>query len=181
MPRLYLVSDAGEIARRRKLVARGRLVEAWPDLYTAGDFWLGETSKVLLDGSGPPLGVKLSLDCSAVPVYYGPRLCGVDSLPAESSLQSRVLSAHGIAATWITQDQFGERTTYEPSGPTDPVFYLRRPAGSVAHVWRLFRSKREARAYMGEYYGKDSEAREWVEGLTADTFEDLLRRHASSG
>src|SRR5262245_12879386 len=179
MARLYLVSGAADIARRRKSVPPGQLVEAWPDLYTAGDFWLGEESKQLVDG-GQPLGVKLSLDSSAVPIYYGPRLDDVDSLPLESSLQARVLSAHGIAVAWITRDQFGERTVYEPRGPTDPTFYLRRPAGHAAHVWRLFRTRREATVYMSEHFGQASDAREWAEGLTVDDFEDLLRLHASA-
>ena len=181
MARLYLVADAAEIARRRRLVPAGQLVEAWPDLYHAGEFWVGETSRAALDGAGAPLGVKLSIDGAAVPIYYGPRLQDVESLPLEESLQARVLSAHGIAVAWITFDQFGERTTYEPSGLADPVFYLRRPAGHAAHVWRMFRTRREAHVYMTEFYGKDAEAREWATTLTAETFDELLRRHATAG
>ncbi|HET7876494.1 MAG TPA: hypothetical protein VFN71_13320 [Methylomirabilota bacterium] len=178
MARLYLVTDGAEIARRRTLVPPGNLVEAWPDLYVAGEFWVGETSKALLDEAGSPLPARLSLDGAAVPIYYGPRLRDVESLPGEESLQSRVLSAHGIAVAWITIDQFGDRTAYEPTGPADPVFYLRRPAGSAAHIWRLFRTRREAHAYMAEYYGKDPEAHEWAESLPAEGFEELLERHA---
>ncbi len=180
MTRLYLVADQGEIARRRSKVAAGRLVEAWPDLYVRGEFWMGERSKALLDEAGPPLPAKLAVDGSAVPVYYGPRLGDVESLPDEESLQTRVLSAHGIAAVWITIDQFGERTQYEPQGPADPVFYLRRPGGSAAHVWRLFHSKREAQVYMAEYFGRDSEGREWAEGLPVGTWEDMIKRYATS-
>src|SRR6266508_1031434 len=136
MARLYLVADDGEISRRRKLVPPGRLVEAWPDLYAAGQFWIGEASKTLLDGAGPPLPVRLSLDGAVVPIYYGPRLRDVESLPLEESLQTRALSARGIAVAWITFDQFGTRTVYEPKGPTDPIFFLRRPAGPAARSKR---------------------------------------------
>jgi len=179
--KLYLMGDGPEIARRRKQVAPDRLVEAWPDLYVAGDFWMAESSKGLLDGVGPALAAKLCLDADAVPVYYGPRLQDVESLPLEQSLRARVLSAHGIAAAWITMDQFGERTVYEPRGPADPIFYLRRPGGMAAHIWRLFRSRRDARAYMAEYYGKDSEGRDWAESLTVDSFEELVQRHGAAG
>jgi hypothetical protein len=134
-----------------------------------------------LDGAGAPLAVKLSLDGAAVPIYYGPRLQDVESLPLEESLQARALSAHGIAVAWITLDRFGERTMYEPTGPTDPIFYLRRPAGQAAHIWRLFRNRTEARVYMTEYYGRDSEGREWAEALDVEAFEELLRRHATAG
>src|SRR4030095_6297170 len=52
--------------------------------------------------------------------YYGPRLQDVESLPLEDSLRARVLSAHGIAAAWITYDQFRARTVYEPTAPAAP-------------------------------------------------------------
>ena len=67
--------------------------------------------------------------------------------------------------------------SYEPTGPADPIFYLRRPGGAAAHIWRLFRTRPEARVYMAEYYGRDSEGRDWAEALPAETFEDLLARH----
>ena len=178
MGRLHLVGDGEEIARRRKLLPKGSVVEAWPDFSTVGRFWIGDASRELLDSVGPPLLVALWLDGAILPIYYGPRLQDVESLPAEESLQTRVLSAHGIAVVWITIDQFGARTVYEPTGPGDPIFFLRRPAGTAAHIWRLFRTRREARVYMGEYYGRDSEARDWAEALPAESFDELLERHA---
>jgi hypothetical protein len=176
--RIVMVADGPEIARRRKLVPPGRLVEVWADLYTAGHFWLGESSRTLLDGVGPPLEAALIIEASAVPIYYGPRLTDLESLPDEDSLRARVLSARGVAVAWITLDQFGDRNVYEPTGPTDPVFYLRRPAGHVAHIWRLFRGRDEARAFMAEHYGKDPRAGEWADALGPGTFDDLLQRRA---
>jgi hypothetical protein len=177
MARLYLVTDGVELTRRRKLAPRDRLVETWPDLHRRGEFWLGDSSKAVLDGLDGPLPIAMSIDGAAVPIYYGPRLQDLESLPAEESLQTRVLSAHGIAVAWITYDQFGARNTYQPTGPSDPVFYLRRPGASAAHIWRLFRERREARTYMAEFYGRDSEGREWAESLAVESFDDLLRRH----
>jgi len=177
MGRLHALSDASEVAKRRKLVPPGRLLEVWPDLYVAGQAWVGDEARALLETVGGALAVKLSVDAAAVPVYYGPRLSDVESLPLEESLRARVLSARGIAVAWISYDQFGERTVYEPTGPADPIFYLRRPGGSAAHIWRLFRTKPEARVYMAEYYGRDSEGRDWAETLPAETFDELLARH----
>jgi hypothetical protein len=179
--RVHLLADAAEVAKRRKLARPGQLLEAWPDLYVAGRAWVGDETRLLLEAAGGPLPLALSVDEAAVPIYYGPRLSDTESLPLEESLRARVLSAHGIAAAWITYDQFGQRTVYEPTGPADPIFYLRRPAGTAAHIWRLFRTKQEARVYMAEYYGRDSEGRDWAETLPAETFEDLLARHARRG
>lgn len=181
MGRLYLVADGGEIARRRPQVPTGRLVEAWPDLYARGEFWIGETAKGLLEGAGEPLPVKLTLDAAAVPIYHGPKLADIDSLPGEESLQTRVLSAHGIATAWITLDRFGQRNQYQPQSPADPVFYLRRPGGTAAHVWRLFQSRREAAVYMAEYFGAESEGRQWADELEAATWEEMIERHATHG
>lgn len=181
MARLHALADGSLVAPRRKLLPPGRLLEAWPDLYVRGQVWLGDEARALLESAGGALPMARSVDASAVPVYYGPRLQDVESLPLEESLRARVLSAHGIAVAWITYDQFGQRTSHEPTGPADPIFYLRRPAGTAAHVWRLFRTKAEARVYMAEYYGRDSEGRDWAEALPAETFDDLLARHARPG
>ena len=40
------------VAGRRKLVPPGRLIEAWPDLYVAGQAWVGDETRALLDGAG---------------------------------------------------------------------------------------------------------------------------------
>lgn len=181
MGKIYLVADRQEVARRRKLLAPGLLVEVWQDLYAPVQLWMGEESKGYLDSAGDPLPAVLALDAEAIPIYYGPRLRDVESLPSEESLRARVLSAHGIGVAWITYDQFGERTKYEPASPADPIFYLRRPGGSAAHIWRLFRQKREAVVYMGEYYGKDPEAKEWAETLPVDGFEELVKRYGQPG
>jgi hypothetical protein len=179
MGRLYLMPDAGEIARRRTLLPAGRLVEAWPDVRVGGQVWMGETSKALLDEIGPPLPVTLSLDEGLVAIYYGPRLRDLESLPFEESLRPRVLSAHGIAVAWITLDQTGVRIVHEPQGPEDPVFFLRRPGGTTAHIWRLFSARREALGFMTEHFGL--EGQEWAAGLPVESFEELLDRHAADG
>ena len=179
MPRIFLVGDPAEIVRRRKLVPAGRFVEAWPDLHVRGDAWVGEASKSLLDAPGDPLPVRLSVDGAHVPLYYGHRLCDVDSLPTEESLRSRVLSAHGISAVWITLDAAGARAQYQPQSPEDPVFFLRRPGGSAAHLWRLFRTREEAVVYMREYYGRDPEGAVWAEALPVANWDELITRYAT--
>jgi hypothetical protein len=201
MGRIYLVGDRAELDRRRPLVDRAVLTEVWQDLHTGdvvwlgpeaarrvaygqprvgapgGLFWLGETTKRALDAVGDhPLPFVLAVDEAAVPVYYGPHLAHVESLPGEESLRARVLSGHGIGVVCVTYDQFGARNDYQPSAPTDPTFLLRRPGGGIAHRWRLFRTQREAVVYLAEYYGKDAEAQEWAERLPAGDFDALLAR-----
>jgi hypothetical protein len=179
MSRLYFMAGGDEMVRRRALVSTGSVVEAWADLVGGGTFWVGEESKRLLDAAGEtPMKPQLTLLAEAVPVFYGPQLCDIESLPREESLRARVLSVHAIAVAWITLDRFGERVTYEPKGPADPIFHLRRPGGNAGHVWRRFDTKSDAIAFMREVYGADSEAFDWAETLDVADFESLLKRHA---
>jgi hypothetical protein len=177
---VHLVAGGAEIARRRALVPAGRIVEAWADLLVPGVCWMGGESKALLDAAGDPLPAQLTLPADSIAVYYGPRLCDLESLPPAESLIARVVSAHGIAVAWITLDRFGERVTYEPRAPDDPIFHLRRPGGSRGHLWRLYQSKREAVADLTERYGADAEAVEWAHGLRSETWDALVSRYASS-
>jgi hypothetical protein len=177
--RLYRVSDAAEIAGRRPRLPPRALVEAWPDLYDHGEAWVGEGAREALEAVGGPLPIGVSIDAALVPIYYGPRVGDLESLPLEESLRARVVSAHGIAAAWITLDQFGDRTVWVPGSPHDPVFYLRRPGGASAHVWRLFRRRAEALIYMGEHYGRDPEARDWAHALPVEDWEELIVRRAT--
>ena len=173
---LYLVGDGPEIVRRRPLVPRGQLVEVWPDLYTPGQFWMGSASKRLLDAAGDaPLASLCEVRGADVPIYYDPRQVDAESLPVEESLRGRVLSGRGIAVACITFDDLGERRPHEPASPGDPIFYLRRPGGSAAHLWRLFRTKGEAKAYLGEFYGHDPQAREWASALPCESYDELVQ------
>ena len=205
MGRLYLVQDKEEVDRRKKLLDPSLVIEVWQDLYAgevawlgddasrrvaysqkrerppAGLFWLGESSKLALDGVGEPLPFLLAVDENSIPVYYGPRLTDIESLPGEESLRARVLSAHGIAVQWVTYNQFGERSNYQPGSPIDPTFYLRRPRGHAAHLFRLFRTKREAIAFITEYYSTDPEALEWAHRLPGESFEQVVRQFGSKG
>ena len=174
---LYLVEGKDEVVRRRAKVPAGQVVEAWPDHQHPGAFWLGEESKRLLDAIEAPLPATLILPDESIPIYYGPQLCDVESLPREESVRARAVSARGITVAWITLDRFGERTRYEPSGMDDPVFYLRRVGGGASHVWRTFRTRAEAVTYLAEAYGADAEPVDWARGLLIGTFEELLTRY----
>ena len=192
MGRVYLVSDDGEIARRRR-ESPGQLIEAWPDLYLGdllwlGDdearrvayaaerrepaagalYWIGEASKTALDRAGTPLAWDLAIEETSVPIYYGPGLRDTESLPAEDSVRARVLSAHGIAAVWATYDASGARVEHQPSSPLDPIFHLRRPGGKTVHLFRALTTRTEA----------INVASQWAAELLVEDFADFVRLHA---
>lgn len=178
MSRLYFMTDADEMLRRRARVPPGSVVEAWPDLVGGGTYWVGEESKALLDTVGEPLRPHLAVPADRVSIFYGPRLDDLDSLPREESLRARTLSVHGIAVAWVTVDQHGRRVRHDPTGPADPIFHLRRPGGGPGHVWRRFDTRDEALRWAGEDWPDEPEATEWARAIPAEDFEDLLRRHA---
>jgi hypothetical protein len=203
MGRVYLVSDHGEIARRRRALP-GLLIEAWPDLYLGDLFWLGDdearraayavehrepapgalywigaASKAALDGVGGPLAWDLAVEETSVPIYYGPRLTDTESLPAEDSVRARVLSAHAIAAIWTTYDASGVRVEHQPTSPLDPTFHLRRPGGKTVHLFRTLTTRAEAVTVMAAGPGHAPEASDWAKKLPAEDFADLVQRHAA--
>ena len=197
MGRVYLVSDDGEIARRRRELS-GLFIEAWPDLFRGdlfwlGDdearraayaverreslpgalYWIGEASKAALDRAGQPLAWDLAIEETSVPIYYGPGLTETESLPAEDSVRARVLSAHGIAAIWTTYDASGVRVEHRPTSPLDPIFLLRRPGGTTVHIFRTLTTRAEAVKVAAAGAG------DWAEKLPAEDFADLVRHHAT--
>jgi hypothetical protein len=181
MSLIHLVEATADIARRRSALPPGTLVEAWPDLVEPGLAWIGDEAKKLLDSVGPAVMPKLSVDGQWIRIYYGPRLRGIGSLPREESLRARVFSGHGLAVAWVTIDERGERVTHEAAGASDPLFYLRRPRGDAAHLWRLFRTKGDAVAFMEAHHTGDAEARRWVLDLPVDDFRSLIDRAATGG
>ena len=176
-----MLTGRDEVLRRRGLVPHGRIVEVWPDHHANEILWTSEESKTLLDSVGEPLAATLTLEAAHVALYYGPRLCDLESLPSEDSVKARALSAHAVAVAWITIDRFGERTTYQPQSFTDPVFYLRRVGGGASHVWRTFATRAEAVAYMRESYGGADDAQSWAAALPDDDFDQMITRHAVRG
>lgn len=173
---IHLVDAGAEIARRRAALPPGTLVEVWPDLIEPRSAWVEDETKRLLESVGSRISPKLSVDGDLVGIYYGPRLRDVESLPREDSLRARVLSAHGVAVAWVTLDERGERVTHDAETPEDPIFYLRRPRGSAAHLWQLFRTKAGARAFTEQHFPDDPEARQWAMDLRVDDFPSLIGR-----
>jgi hypothetical protein len=176
---IHLIEATPQLAERRRALPPGTLVEAWPDLDQPGAAWVEDEAKQLLDSVGPPLRPRLSVDGDWIRIYYGPRLRDVGSLPREGSLRTRVLSAHGVAVAWVTIDERGERVTHDAAGPNDPLFYLRRPRGDAAHLWRLFRTRQDAVAFMEARFADDPEARQWARDLPVEDFPSLIDRGAT--
>jgi hypothetical protein len=175
MSLIYLVEVGGDLGRRRGLLPPGSFVEAWPDLEGSGRVWIGEEARKLLDTVGPPLAAVLAIPATAVPIYYGPALSDLGSLPTEESIRTRVLSARGIAAAWVAPEASGLPAS-PPGSPDDPVFFLRRPGGSTAHRWRLFRTRQEAIDLMRRLH-EDPEAAAWAEAIAVEDYAALIARH----
>src|SRR5256712_10543054 len=115
MGRLYFMADGDEMVRRRARIPKGFVVEAWADRRGGSAFWVGEDSKRLLDEAGEaPMPARLSVPDDGVPVFYGPRLCDVESLPREETLRARVLSVQGLAGARVTPHPFGARVSLQP-------------------------------------------------------------------
>jgi hypothetical protein len=176
MSRIYRIDEGRAVRERQRALPKGTVVEAWPDVFDPGTFWISEATKRLLDGSGAPLRPSASVESSRIPLYLPEEPRDAASLPSEESLRVRVLAGHGIAVTWYgTTSHAGERPLPEPSSPQDAFFYLMKMGGSANHVWRLFRTRDEAMEFMARYFPDDAGAGAWTEALQVPRYPDLLR------
>src|SRR3989442_4465744 len=73
--RLYLTTEKVELARRRALVPKGRVVEAWADHHDGGALWIGEEAKTLLDETGGPPPVSPPLAPHPGPASFWAQPC----------------------------------------------------------------------------------------------------------
>ena len=176
MGQLYLVGHAADLSERRKALPPRSYVEIWQDLFLPGAYWISEETKTLLEAGREPLTLLWSLSGEHLPIYYGPRLRDLESIPGEDSVRLRVLSAHGIACAWVTYDREGRRWRYDPTGPHDPIFYLRHPGSNEAHLWQLFRTRSEVERFAAEALSEDPDAEAWARQVEVEDYEELLRR-----
>ena len=175
MSRIYRIDDGRAVRERQRALPRGTVVEAWLDVFQAGVFWVSETTKRLLDATGPPLTASAAVDSDRISLFFPEEPRDAASLPSEDSLRVRVVAGHGIAVTWYgTSSQVGGRPLPEPTSPEDAFFYLMKMGGSANHAWRLFRTQDEAVQFMGRHFPDDAKAKTWAEALPLARYSELL-------
>src|SRR5919106_1771755 len=59
-------------------------------------------------------------------------------------------------------------------GPQDLFFFLRRPGREPSHLWRLFRSRYDARGFLGRRYPGDPRVDTWMAALPYEDFDALV-------
>ena len=166
-------------AKRRKLLPPGRLLEAWPDLYVAGQAWVGDEARALLDGAGEP----------AAGGALGRRRRGAHLLrPAASG--------HGVAAARGVAAGAGavgprHRGGVDHLRPVRAAHRLRADRSRRSHLLPAAARRAAPRTSGGSSGREPRRASTWPSttaatprgatgrrALPAETFEDLLARHA---
>lgn len=167
---------------RRRIQDRwpGRYFEIWPDVFERGLYWVGTQTKALLDEGQVPHGVRFSVDDDRVPIFYGggpPP--SADVLPAPESVRTRALAGRGIGVALV--EEGGARPSVEPAGPEDAYFSLTRPGASRYFIWRLFRSKEDARTYLRKHKVVDEALEAWLAASQIEQFADLVGPEGAGG
>jgi hypothetical protein len=177
MTQIFRIENGRAVRERQRALPQGSVVDAWPDVFEPRTFWIGETTKRILDAAGAPLPASAVVEASRIAVFFPDEPHDRASLPSEESLRVRVLSAHGIAVTWFgTTEGMARRPLPEPVSPEDAFFFLMRMGSRINHAWRLFRTRDEAIEFMPRHFADDAEARAWAETLPAGSYSELLRR-----
>jgi len=177
--RLYLTTVRDEIARRRPLVPKGRVVEAWVDHHDGNAVWIGDETKALLDEAGGPLKVDLSLPAERVPSTTARRCATWSRCRARN--RSRRACSPRTGSRWP-----GSRSTASVSAR--PMSRSRPPIRSSicdasgaapATSGRLFQTRREAVVYNGRVVRSGiPRAPSGRKTLDVSDFEDLVKRFA---
>lgn len=167
-------------AARRQIQGRwpGRYFEIWPDVFDGKLFWVGEAAKALLDDVKAPHTVQFTVEDERVPIFSGARSTeAADVLPEAGSVRARTLAGRGIGVALL--EEGSGRPSVEPSGPEDAYFFLGRPGAGRYFVWRLFRSKDDAREFVRKHRVSDAELEAWLATAAVDRFADLVAPPAS--
>ncbi len=163
-------------AARRQIQERwpGGYFEIWPDVFDGKLFWVGGSAKALLDELKVPHALQLAVEDDRVPIFYGDRSPEApDILPDAESVRTRTLAGRGIGVALV--EEGGSRPSVEPSGPEDAYFFLSRPRAGRYFIWRLFRSKEDAREFVRKHKLADADLEAWIATATVERFEDLAR------
>ena len=163
-------------AARQRIQGRwpGRYFEIWPDVFEDGLYWVGEEAKAMLDELDVPHQVRCTVDDERVPIFYGGLPPGsADVLPGPESVRARALAGRGIAVALV--EEGSGRPSVEPAGPEDAYFFLSRPRAGRYFIWRLFRSKDDARAFIRRHQVTDGDLEAWLTASPVEQFSDLAR------
>ncbi|MBI3989395.1 MAG: hypothetical protein HY347_07235 [candidate division NC10 bacterium] len=186
MLKIYRLGDAAEILKRKQAIPPGVPAQVWGDVLEQSKvgllrlpkfFWVDEETKMVLDGLGDPLKPLFAIDGEKIPIFSLKPPEGREGYPSETSVRVRVIAGHGIGVAWLQCDPGEARLLHEPSSPRDAFFFLKRVGFHATHLWRLFRSREDARWFVNTYSPEDPQASTWPDLLPADDFEDFLRRY----
>lgn len=174
--RIYQIVDPTRLRARRQAVEGGAALEVWPDVFEPDTCWLtGEAwAKLAPPPAEPRPPVRRVLDGEAIPVLFPGEVVAPESLPEPDSVRARLLARHGIAALWVPPGEVGPQVLDTAVGPQDLFFFLRRVGAPQAHLWRLFRSRYDARGFLGRRYPGDPRVDAWVARLPYEDFDALV-------
>ena len=183
MGRIYQVVDPTRLRARREAVPGGGALEVWPDVFDRDACWLVEAAWGRLappePAAAPP--VRRVVEGDRVPVLFPAAVVGADSLPDPDAVRARVLSRHGMAAFWVPPGEVGPQVLDTAVGPQDLFFFLRRPGREPSHLWRLFRSRYDARGFLGRRYPGDPRVDTWMAALPYEDFDALVAGGPTDG
>lgn len=171
MGRIYQVVDPTRLRAQRERGPEGRVLEVWPDVFEPSTCWLVEEAWLALKPAENAPPVRRVIDGERVPVLFpSSDVTRADSMPDLDAVRARLLARHGIAAFWIPPGEVGPQVLDTAVGPQDLFFFLKRAGAEEAHLWRLFRSRYDARGFLGRRYPGDPRVADWVAALPFEDF-----------
>lgn len=173
MGRIYQVVDPTRLRARREARADAPVLEVWPDVYEPDACWLVEAAWLALGPAEAPPPVRRVIEGDRVPVLVPQEATGAESMPEPDAVRARLLSRHGAGAFWIPPGEVGPQVVETAVGPHDLFFFQKRAGTGQAHLWRLFRSRYDARGFLARRYPGDPRLEAWLAALPFEDFDEL--------
>jgi hypothetical protein len=176
MGRLYQVVDPSRLRARREAAPSGRGLEVWADVAEPETCWLVEAAWLALreTDAGPVPAVRRIVEGDEIPILFAADVVAPESLPNDDAVRARVLSRRGMAAFWVPPAEVGPQVQDTAVGPHDLFFYQKRLGAAQSHLWRLFRSRYDARGFLGRRYPGDLRVEGFLARLPHEDFDALV-------
>jgi hypothetical protein len=170
----FTIEDEGMLAEAFSNLKSDTYAIAYKVMETDDVFVTTAETKDALDNADVPYNLLAEEDGSRLALYHSP-LSREELADFEEPLKALALAYRAIAIACVGVN--GESDLgFDLSDGTDRYTYFTAPAGHT-FIWRIFRTREEARDFLDKLTISDKKAIEWVDAIPLDDSSELVSYH----
>ena len=170
----FTIEDEGMLAEAFANLKSDTYAIAYKVMETDDVFVTTAETKDALDNADVPYNLLAEEDGSRLTLYHSP-LSKEELADFEEPLKALALAYRAIAIACVGVN--GESDLgFDLSDGTDRYTYFTAPAGHT-FIWRIFRTREEARDFLDKLTISDKKALEWVDSIPLSDSSELVSYH----